>query len=485
MINQSQLEYIITNIQSKKVLVVGDIMLDKYVFGHVDRISPEAPIPIISVKDTRLLEGGAGNVIKNLNSLNIKTSFISLIGNDASGKTLKTRLKKLKNLEYVLIQDNNRKTTLKTRYIANGQQLFRTDEETISSLDSAIKKKVLQYFKLFIKQADIVIFSDYGKALFIEDNFCQKLIKLANKEKKKIIVDPKGNNFEKYKGSFFITPNAKEAFNASNIEPKNNNLAEQSGRYIIEKKWSQNILLTRGENGLSLIEKNNTYHLKSKAEEVFDVTGAGDTVIALFAAALSVTNNKIESAHFANLGASIAVKKLGTTSINKDEIYKISKEDNQSKIISPKNLSNNINKWRDNNLIIGFTNGCFDLVHAGHIDMLEKASKACDKLIVAINSDQSIRKLKGKKRPILDLQSREKLIRSLQVVDLVISFDEITPIKLIKKIKPNVLFKGADYKTEEIVGADYIKKNGGSVIRIALTKNQSTSNLISKLNNNN
>ena len=176
MINQSKLEYIITQIQSKKVLVVGDIMLDKYVFGHVDRISPEAPIPIISVKNTRLLEGGAGNVIKNLNSLNIKTAFISLIGNDASGKTLKARLKKLKNIEYALLQDNNRKTTLKTRYIANGQQLFRTDEETISSLNPDIKKKVLQYFKLFIKQADIVIFSDYGKALFIEDDFCQKLI---------------------------------------------------------------------------------------------------------------------------------------------------------------------------------------------------------------------------------------------------------------------------------------------------------------------
>ena len=200
---------------------------------------------------------------------------------------------------------------------------------------------------------------------------------------------------------------------------------------------------------------------------------------------MSVTNNKVESAHFANLGASISVKKLGTASVNKDEIYKVSKQDNKPKIISSKSLISNINKWRDNNLVIGFTNGCFDLVHAGHVDMLETASKACDRLIVAINSDQSIRKLKGKKRPVLDLKSREKLLRSLKVVDLVISFDEITPIKLIKKIKPNVLFKGADYKTEEIVGADFIQKNGGSVIRIALTKNQSTSNLISKLNNNN
>ncbi len=188
MINQSTLNNIVTSIQSKKVLVVGDIMLDKYVFGCVGRISPEAPIPIVSIENTKLLEGGAGNVIKNLNSLNIKTAFISLIGNDTSGKIIKARLKKLKNIEYALLQDNNRKTTLKTRYIANGQQLFRTDEETVSSLDSALKKKVLQYFKLFIKQSDIVIFSDYGKALFIEDSFCQQLIKLLSKKQVLIIM---------------------------------------------------------------------------------------------------------------------------------------------------------------------------------------------------------------------------------------------------------------------------------------------------------
>ena len=485
MINQSTLKNIITSIQSKKVLVVGDIMLDKYVFGCVDRISPEAPIPIVSIENTKLLEGGAGNVIKNLNSLNIKTAFISLIGNDASGKILKARLKKLKNIEYALLQDNNRKTTLKTRYIANGQQLFRTDEETVSSLDSALKKKVLQYFKLFIKQSDIVIFSDYGKALFIEDSFCQKLIKLATKQKKKVIVDPKGDNFAKYKGSFFITPNAKEAYNATYIEPRNNNLAEKCGKYIIEKKWSKNVLLTRGENGLSLIERNNTYHLKSNAQEVFDVTGAGDTVIALFSAALAVTDNHTESAYFANLGASIAVKKLGTTSIKKNEIIKVSIKDNKSKIVSNRSLLENINEWRANNLKIGFTNGCFDLIHAGHIDMFKKASESCDKLIVAVNSDKSIRRLKGNKRPILDLKARKKLLSSLQMVDFVVSFNENTPIKLIQKIKPNILFKGADYKIDQIVGADFIKKIGGSVVIIALTKNQSTTKLISILNNNN
>ena len=224
--------------------------------------------------------------------------------------------------------------------------------------------------------------------------------------------------------------------------------------------------------------------MKSNAEEVFDVTGAGDTVIALFTAALSISNNHIDSAHFANLGASIAVKKIGASSVNKDEIYKIAIKDKNSKILSNRDLLKNINGWRDNNETIGFTNGCFDLLHSGHIDMFQKASDACDKLVVAVNSDQSIKRLKGKERPILDIQAREKLLNSLKMIDCVISFDEDTPIKLIKKIKPNILFKGADYKIKEIVGADYIKKIGGKVIRISLTKNQSTTRLISKLNKN-
>ncbi|PPR17190.1 MAG: Bifunctional protein HldE [Alphaproteobacteria bacterium MarineAlpha9_Bin3] len=483
MINQSKLEYIITNIQSKKVLVIGDIMLDKYVFGSVRRISPEAPIPVINVENTKLLAGGAGNVIKNLNSLNIKTSFISIIGNDSSGKFLKTHFKKLKNIEYALLQDSNRKTTLKTRYIANGQQLFRTDEETISPLSSILKKKTFQYFKLFIKQSDIIIFSDYGKALFIEENFCQKLIKYATKEKKKVIVDPKGDYFEKYKGSYFITPNTKEASNATFIDPKDNKLVEKCGQYIIQQKWAQNVLLTRGENGLSIIQKKNTYHLKSNAEEVFDVTGAGDTVIALFSAALSITNNNIESAHFANLGASIAVKKLGTSSVSQDEILEVFRKFLKSKTLSSSSLLNNLNEWRANKYTIGFTNGCFDLIHAGHIDMLKKAAESCDKLIVAVNSDKSIKKLKGNKRPILNLEARKKILRSLEMVDFVISFEEDTPIKLIKQINPNILFKGADYKIKEIVGANFIKKNGGSVIRINLTKNHSTTKLVSMIKN--
>ncbi|MDB9972224.1 PfkB family carbohydrate kinase [Alphaproteobacteria bacterium] len=255
MINHSKLTNILNSIQAKKVLVLGDIMLDKYIFGFVERVSPEAPIPIININKTKYLTGGAGNVLKNLNSLNIKASFISIIGNDTAGKTLKKNIEKLKNVEYALLIDKNRKTTCKTRYMSDGQQLFRADDETIDPLDQTMKKKIFKYFQLFIKQTDVIIFSDYGKGVFLDNAFCQKLIKAALKKNKKIFVDPKGNNFEKYKGVFFITPNSKEAFKATKINPTNNNLAEKCGRIIINNKWSENVLLTKGGKWLIYYSK--------------------------------------------------------------------------------------------------------------------------------------------------------------------------------------------------------------------------------------
>jgi D-beta-D-heptose 7-phosphate kinase/D-beta-D-heptose 1-phosphate adenosyltransferase len=484
MMNHSKLINIINKIQNKKVLVIGDIMLDTYIYGAVERVSPEASIPIININKTKSVAGGAGNVLNNLNSMNIKTSFISIIGNDVAGKSLKKYIENLKNIEYALLIDKNRKTTIKTRYMADGQQLFRADDETPYILDKALKEKIFQYFKLFIKQTDVIILSDYGKGLFLDNIFCQRIIKFASKKNKKIIVDPKGNNFEKYQGSFFITPNSKEAFKATKINPSNNSLAEKCGKIIINNGWSKNVLLTRGSNGLSIINKNKSNHLKSNTEEIFDVTGAGDTVIALFSAAIAADNNDIDSAYFANLGASLVVKKSGTASLTSKEFIKSFASKNLLKISHIDNIQDTIDKWKIDNLKIGFTNGCFDLIHSGHIDMFIKASESCDRLIVAINSDQSIKRLKGNQRPILDLEARQKLIASLEMVDAVISFEEDTPLQLIKHINPDILYKGADYKIDEIVGADYIKKKGGETIRIKLTKNQSTSKLISMLNGN-
>ena len=485
MINHSKLINIINNIQTKKVLVIGDVMLDQYIFGSVEKISPEAPIPIININKTTYSTGGAGNVLKNLNSLNIKSSFISIIGNDETGKILKKHIEKLKNVEYAVLIDKNRKTTCKTRYVSDGQQLFRTDNETIGALDKTMKEKIFKYFQLFIKQTDIIIFSDYGKGIFLDKTFCQKLIKAALKKNKKIIVDPKGNNFEKYKGVFFITPNSKEAYNATKINPTNNNLAEKCGRIIINNKWSKNVLLTKGPNGLSIVQNNRTDHIKSNTEEVFDVTGAGDTVISLFSAAISAGNNYTDSAHFANIGASIVVKKLGTASLTNKELFKSIESKKPYKILNKDNIKNTVKNWKDNKIKVGFTNGCFDLIHSGHIDMFLKAAEACDRLIIGINSDKSIKRLKGSQRPILDLEARQKIISSLDMVDAVIFFEEDTPLKLIKTIKPDILFKGADYKLDEIVGAEYVKSIGGKTIRIKLTKNQSTTRLIKMLNGNN
>jgi len=485
MIDHSKLRHIVKNIQNKKILVLGDIMLDQYIYGSVDRISPEAPIPIINIKKNSDAIGGAGNVLKNLNSLNIKTSFISIIGNDTAGKTLKKYIEKLKNIEYALLIDKNRKTSCKTRYIADGQQLFRADDETIDSLDKALKEKIFNYFELFIKQTDIIIFSDYGKGIFIDTNFCQKLIKIALKKNKKIIVDPKGNNFQKYEGAFFITPNTKEAFNATKINPINNTLAEKCGKFIIKNNWSENVLLTRGSNGLSIIQNKKIDHIKSNTEEVFDVTGAGDTVISLFSASIAAGNDYIESAHFANIGASVVVKKLGTTSLTSEELLNSVESLKPYKILNKNSIINKVKSWKNNKLTVGFTNGCFDLIHSGHIDMFIKAAESCDRLVIGINTDQSIKRLKGEKRPILNLEARQKIIASLDMVDAVICFEEDTPIKLIKHIKPNFLFKGADYKIEEIIGAEYIKSIGGKTIRIKLTKNQSTTRLIDMLNGSN
>ena len=485
MIDHPKLINIINSIQNKKILVLGDVMLDQYIFGSVDRISPEAPIPIININKTNYTIGGAGNVLKNLNSLNIKTSFISIVGNDVAGKTLKKCIEKLKNVEYALPIDKNRKTTCKTRYISDGQQLFRTDDETIDSLDEDLKDKIFKYFQLFIEQTDIIIFSDYGKGVFIDKDFCQKLIKTASKVNKKIIVDPKGNNFEKYEGVFFITPNSKEAFNATKINPIDNNLSEKCGKIIINNNWSENVLLTRGANGLSIIQNKRTDHIKSNTEEVFDVTGAGDTVISLFSAAIAAGNNYINSAYFANIGASVVVKKLGTASLTSEELINSISSEKKYKIFNKNNITNTVSNWKNNKLNIGFTNGCFDLIHSGHIDMFKQAKEVCDRLIIGINSDQSIKRLKGEKRPILDLEARQKIIASLDMVDAVIFFEEDTPLKLIELIQPDFLFKGADYKINEIVGAEYIKSIGGKTIRIKLTKNQSTTRLVKMLNTGN
>ena len=486
MINLDSVKNILHKIGKVKVLVIGDLMLDKYVLGDVDRISPEAPIPIMKVDKTFLVPGGAGNVARNLNSLGVKTNFISIVGQDDSGRKLIKSISKNSNVFANIIVDKNRKTSIKTRYIGNNQQLLRTDQETIQKLPNDIEKKIFLYFSTAIKKSDLVILSDYGKGMFF-GGFCQHLIKYSLKLKKRVIVDPKNFDFSVYKGAYCITPNIKEAFNATNIHVNDDLSAEKCGLYIINKNLSKKILLTRGKNGLSVIEKFKATHFPANAEEVYDVSGAGDTVVASFAACIAANIDIQTAAEFANINAGIVVKKSGTASIETKEIYSIfnqrNKPNTENKVFKILNIQKIVLEWKNKGLKVGFTNGCFDILHSGHIESLKHASNNCDKLIVALNSDISIKKIKGKDRPVQDELSRVKIISSLSIVDAVILFNEETPIKLIKKIKPDYLIKGADYRISDIVGSDIIDSWGGKVIRSKLVKNISTSKLISNIKN--
>ena len=487
MFNKNSLKIILEKIAKANVLVIGDSMLDSYIIGNVERISPEAPIPIMKIEENFFIPGGAGNVALNLSSLGVKSYFISLVGKDDAGKKLIKILDLSKNINANIVMDKSRKTSIKTRYIGNSQQLLRTDEETTNKMSRDVEKQIFQYYVRAIKKSDVVIISDYGKGIFW-GNFCQRIIKLAINLKKNVIVDPKNNDFSLYKGAYCITPNIKEAYLATNVNVKDNYSAEKCGLHIIEKNWSKTVLLTRGKEGLSIIEKSNKTHFKADTEEVYDVSGAGDTVVAFFAASIAAKLDTNTAAELANLAAGIVVKKSGAATVNVEEMLLASKQKyaNKSKNnhFDEASIKQKISEWKINNLNIGFTNGCFDLLHSGHIETLKKASSVCDRLIVAINSDSSIKKIKGAKRPIQDEKSRLSIISSLSMVDAVVLFNENTPLKLIKLIKPDFLIKGEDYKTSQIVGANIISKWGGKIVRTKLVKNRSTTKLIELINQN-
>jgi len=487
MLNKKSLKIILEKIAKTNILVIGDSMLDNYIIGNVERISPEAPIPIMKIEENFFIPGGAGNVALNLSKFGIKSYFISLVGKDDAGKKLIKLLKLSKNIKTNIVIDEFRKTSIKTRYIGNSQQLLRTDEETTSKMSREVEKQIFQCYVKAIKNSDVVIISDYGKGIFL-GNFCQRIIKLALDLKKNVIVDPKNNDFSQYKGAYCITPNIKEAYLATNVNVRDNYTAEKCGLYIIEKNWSKTVLLTRGKEGLSIIEKSNQTHFKADTEEVYDVSGAGDTVVAFFASAIAAKLDTHTAAELANLAAGIVVKKSGAATVNIEEMLLASKKKYGNKFKNKHfdrvSIKQKISEWKINNLNIGFTNGCFDLLHSGHIETLKQASSVCDKLIVGINSDSSIRKIKGEKRPIQDEKSRLSIVSSLSMIDAVVLFNENTPLKLIKLIKPDFLIKGEDYKTSEIVGASTISKWGGKIVRTKLVKNRSTTKLIELINKN-
>ncbi len=472
----------------KKVLCIGDIILDTYSHGDVKRISPEAPIPVLKINNNKYeVLGGSGNVARNICASGGKCHLIAISGKDQESIILKKLLSESKKLTFNLIEDDQRCTTKKIRFVSDNQQILRVDREETKQITHKIESKIYDLFKKQVDHIDVIVISDYSKGM-LTDSLLKSIIQTSKRKKKIIIVDPKKKDFTSYKGSTIITPNFKELLEASGYQPKNEKKINKNEASEIVSKLSKRIIknfefnavvTTRSSDGISIIDKQNkSLHLPSKAKEVYDVSGAGDTVIAYISSGLARGRSLFNSVEIANDAAGIAVAKFGTTVVNEDDLLE---NDQEKKVCSIKQiqeeLKNKINKK------IGFTNGCFDLIHQGHIFYLKEARKECDFLILGLNSDNSIKRIKGQDRPILNQKERAEVLKNFNFIDRIIIFNEDTPIKLIRKIKPSLIFKGDDYKKEEVIGFQELKKWGGEVKLIKCIQGQSTSKIIRKIKN--
>ena len=463
-------------IQNKSIFIIGDLMIDTYFEGTVNRISPEAPVPIVRVKEVRHVPGGAANVALNLKGLNCNVDIWGIHGKDANGKLLKTLLKKNKIKNHSIETDNP--TVTKSRVIGNKQQVVRIDFETDNyRIENKISDQLIETFEKGIISCDIIIISDYGKGVCTE-YLCQKIITLCNKYNKKVIVDPKGSNWTKYSGAFMITPNVKELSEIAHRKLKNEDkILREVGLYIIKLLKLNELLITRSEKGMSLLCPDGTFkNFDTVAKEVFDVSGAGDTVVATIAACLAANFDINTSISIANKAAGIVVGRIGTTPVYFSELEnKMVYTRENKKIVDVSELKKLLSTQRNKRIV--FTNGCFDILHKGHVIYLQKAREIGDILIVGLNTDNSVKKLKGPSRPINDQKARAIVLSALECVDYVVLFSENTPYELIKELSPNVLVKGADYKKEDVVGGDLVDE----VKLIDFEKGYSSSNIINKL----
>ncbi len=486
-LNTAALEQILSHFKPNPVLCIGDLMLDEFITGEVTRISPEAPIPVLHQLSKHHTLGGAGNVIRNLSSLETPCHFISIVGDDLAGQTLLKMASSLSGVKHHIITDHQYTTICKIRYLCGNQQLLRVDQEVIKPIVPSLENIIIQLATNLIPLVSVVVLSDYAKGL-LTPHLISEIIASAKQNKKKVIIDPKGFNFNQYKDADIITPNQKELSEAAGIKVYNRKTAVIAAKNIIDTYHIPKVLVTRGPEGMSLIVKDKPpLHIPTHAKEIFDLAGAGDTVVASLAAFCSINTPLSLAAELANIAAGIVVGKVGTATVHIKEIqHALNQENyqyNEQKIVSLEEAIEICHRWHRKKLKIGFTNGCFDLLHSGHLSLLTQSHQHCDKLIVGLNNDDSVKRLKGNTRPIQDEDTRALVLASLQMVDLVIKFQEDTPLSLIQCLVPNILFKGADYNIEKIVGADVVQKAGGEVILIDLVPNHSTTELVNRLEN--
>jgi len=474
---------LLARFKDARVLVVGDVMLDRFVYARVSRISPEAPVPVLAVEREALSLGGAGNVARNIVSLGGKAALIGGKGNDEAGARLDELLSKDSGIANALLTAEGGRTTEKIRYIADQQQMMRADYETVWQDNES--GKTLAAVRDLLAGHDALVISDYAKG-FLPPALVKGLIALGRAAGKPVIVDPKGARLAHYDGATLITPNKQETRNATGIEAESDSGAEEAAQSLLKSlPLLSAVVITRGPAGLSLrTREGEIAHVLARPRDVFDVSGAGDTVVAALALALAVGGDLKTAAGLANSAAGIAVSMVGTAAVTADELagelHSRQLESAEKKIVSPERAQEWLKLWRAKGRRIGFTNGCFDLVHPGHIALLRQARAKCDRLVVGLNSDASVRRLKGAGRPVQDEMARAIVLASLAMADLVVIFGEDTPENLIRQLRPDVLVKGADYKREDVVGADFVSSYGGEVVLADLVPEQSTSSLISR-----
>jgi D-beta-D-heptose 7-phosphate kinase / D-beta-D-heptose 1-phosphate adenosyltransferase len=480
-------EALIHSMSRQTVLCVGDLMLDEFVYGEVSRISPEAPAPVIAVQRSETSMGGAGNVARNVASLGARCIFAGLIGEDDAGAQLKAALAKQDLIESVLVCDPARPTTRKVRFVSEhfSTHMLRADWELAQPAAAEAEQKLIEAVLPLLPRADIVLLSDYAKGA-LTARVIRNVIDAARKLGKRVIVDPKSLNFAIYRGATLLTPNRKEFAEATRSRADSEQAIADAAQDVMQLADCEAILVTRSEHGMTLVPRNGeAIHVPAHPVKVRDVSGAGDTVVAVLAVVLAAGAPWEAALRMANAAAAVAVSKKGTASVSSAELRRrilphafLAAEE---KIVAAGgDLETQLTEWRRKGLRVGFTNGCFDILHPGHVKVLTAARAACDRLIVGLNSDASVKRLKGEGRPVQNERARAEVLAALEAVDLIAIFEEDTPIKLISAIRPSVLVKGGDYTREQVVGHEIVEAHGGEILLVEVLPGFSTTSLVER-----
>jgi D-beta-D-heptose 7-phosphate kinase/D-beta-D-heptose 1-phosphate adenosyltransferase len=482
----SELGAIVRRFHTARVLVVGDLILDRYVVGSVQRMSPEAPIPVLRPSHQQATLGGAANVALNIATLGGQAWLAGVIGDDAASTEITRLLATTERIQSCLVTAPGRPSTAKTRFLAGTHQLLRLDEETTDPIAPDIADALLERITRLIDAVDVIVLSDYAKGV-LSDSVLSRVLALAATHHRTVIADPKRADFAAYRGATVLTPNEAEVRLATRVETSNDHGAEQAGHVALAATGGDAVLVTRSEKGLTLVRRDQpTLHLPTRARAVADVSGAGDTMVAALAVALAAGAALPDAAVLANVTAGISVAKPGTATVSSDELLGVLHL--QDLVASDRKVAASRDEaaaraaaWRASGLRVGFANGCFDLIHPGHVHLLTEARAACDRLIVALNTDASVRRLKGPNRPVQNETARATVMASLAPVDLVMLFDEPTPLEAVRALRPDVLVKGADYRIEDVVGATDVQSWGGKVVLVDLQQGHSTTSTIRRM----